>query len=45
MAKYIPDKNGNLSQVEPNLELGEKELIAKFQDETYCQANEHASSL
>lgn len=44
MAKYIPDHEGNMSRIEPDLQPGEREIIAEFQDETCCQANEHVSS-
>lgn len=45
MAHYIPDSNGILQRIEPNLNPGERELIAEFQDETCCHANEYLSSI
>ena len=44
MASYEPDGKGGMKRIEPNLAPGEKELIAEFQDEMCCQANEHVSS-
>ncbi|KAF9441615.1 hypothetical protein P691DRAFT_799222 [Macrolepiota fuliginosa MF-IS2] len=44
MAHYVPNSNGELEHVEPSLAPGEREVIAEFQDETCCHANEYASS-
>lgn len=41
MARY---EGPELTRIEPELEPGERELIAEFQGETCCQANEHQSS-
>jgi hypothetical protein len=43
VAKYVPNLSGNMEWIEPDPAPGEKELIPEFQDETCCQANEHAS--
>lgn len=45
MAHYIPDPSGEgMLRIEPILRPGEREIIAVFQDETCCHANEHTSS-
>ncbi|KXN89679.1 hypothetical protein AN958_05341 [Leucoagaricus sp. SymC.cos] len=45
IACYVPNpETGKLERVEPDLAPGEKEIIPLWQDETCCQANEHASS-
>jgi hypothetical protein len=41
MARY---EGPDLKRVDPNLLPGERELIAEFQDETCCQANDHKTS-
>lgn len=41
MAHY---EGPDLKHIKPILAVGEKGLIAEFQDETCCQANEHVSS-
>lgn len=44
MARYEPDGKGGMKRIEPDLNPGEREIIAEFQDETCCQANDHVSS-
>jgi hypothetical protein len=44
MAHYEPDGKGGMKRIEPDLAPGEREIIAEFQDETCCQANDLLSS-